>query len=224
MLLDLIRHGFSVETVVGVCSSIFVVFCTLPIHEYAHAFVADKLGDGTPRLNRRLTINPFAHLDLWGCLMIILVGFGYAKPVPVNMRNFKNPKLGMALTALAGPLSNIIMAFFFLVLRAVAIVFGGGSDFSQICEWFFYYAAYINATLAVFNLLPIPPLDGSRIATAVIPNKYYYKIMRYERYIVIGLFVLLFTGILSTPLSILSNSLVGALNQIVVIIVSNIAG
>ncbi len=222
MLLDLIRHGFSVETVVGVCSSIFVVFCTLPIHEYAHAFVADKLGDGTPRLNRRLTINPLAHLDLWGCLMIILVGFGYAKPVPVNMRNFKNPKLGMALTALAGPLSNIIMAFFFLVLRGVSIVLGNGSDFSQICEWFFYYAAYINVTLAVFNLLPIPPLDGSRIATAVIPNKYYYKIMRYERYIMIGLFVLLFTGILSRPLSVLSNALISSLNWVVVIIISNI--
>jgi len=222
MLLDLIRHGFSTELIVGVCSSIFVVFCTLPIHEFAHAFVADKLGDGTPRLNRRLTINPLAHLDLMGCLMIILVGFGYAKPVPVNMRNFKNPKLGMALTALAGPASNIVMAFFFLILRAVAITFGGHSDFSQICEWFFFYAAYINVTLAVFNLLPIPPLDGSRIATAIIPNKYYYKIMQYERYIMIGLFVLLFTGVLSTPLSILSEKLIGLLNLLVVIIFSNI--
>lgn len=219
MLLDLIRHGFSVEMVVGVCSSIFVVFCTLPIHEFAHAFTADKLGDGTPKLNGRLTINPLAHLDLLGCLMIILVGFGYAKPVPVNMRNFKNPKAGMAITALAGPLSNIVMAFFFLVLRAVAVVFGR-SDFSQICEWFFFYAAYINITLAVFNLLPIPPLDGSRIATAVIPNKYYYKIMQYERYIMIGLFVLLFTGILSTPLSWLSNKLLNLLNVVVVAIFS----
>ncbi len=222
MLLDLIRHGFSVEMVVGVCSSIFVVFCTLPIHEFAHAFVADRLGDGTPKLNGRLTVNPFAHLDLWGCLMIILVGFGYAKPVPVNMRNFKNPKAGMALTALAGPVSNIIMAFFFLVLRAVTITFGNFSDFAQICEWFFFYAAYINITLAVFNLLPIPPLDGSRIATAVIPNKYYYKIMQYERYIMIGLFVLLFTGLLSRPLSWLSNELLNALNILVVIIFSNL--
>ena len=222
MLLDLIRYGFSIELVVGVCSSIFVVFCTLPIHEFAHAFVATKLGDGTPKLNGRLTINPFAHLDLWGCLMIILVGFGYAKPVPVNMRNFKNPKAGMAITALAGPVSNILMAFLFMILRALVITFGDYSDFSQVCDLFFFYAAYINITLAVFNLIPIPPLDGSRILTALIPNKYYYKIMQYERYIMIGLFVLLFTGILSRPLSVLSNALMNLINTIVLIIFSNI--
>ena len=204
MLLQLLRNGFSAEMVVGVLSSIFVVFCTLPIHEYAHALVADKLGDGTARLNGRLTISPFAHLDLIGCLMIILVGFGYAKPVPVNMRNFKNPKAGMAIVALAGPVSNLIMAFLFLVLRCVCIVFGG-SNFTELLAFFFYYAAYINISLAVFNLLPIPPLDGSRLVTALIPNKYYFKIMQYERYIMIGLFVLLLTGILSTPLGTLSN-------------------
>ena len=113
MLMQLIRHGFSVDLVVGVLSSLFVVFCTLPVHEFAHAFVADKLGDGTARMNGRLTMNPFAHLDPWGCLMIVLAGFGYARPVPVNMRNFKNPKAGMAVVALAGPVSNLLMALIF---------------------------------------------------------------------------------------------------------------
>ena len=216
MLLNLFRSGFSLEMLVGVCSSIFVVFCTLPIHEFAHAFTADKLGDPTPRRQGRLTLNPLAHLDLWGCLLILLVGFGYAKPVPVNMRNFKNPKAGMALVALAGPLSNLIMAFLFLILRAVAIVSVSGS-FSEVLQFFFYYAAYINISLAVFNILPIPPLDGSRLATALLPNDVYYKIMRYERYIMIALFVLLLTGALSTPLSWLSNALLRLLNSIAVL-------
>ena len=214
MLLELIRNGFSVQTVAGLASSIFVVFCTLPIHEFAHAFVADRLGDPTARQSGRLTINPLAHLDWLGCLMIVLVGFGYAKPVPVNMRNFKNPKAGMAAVAFAGPLSNLIMALIFLILRWVFGLYVAG-DFSEILTWFFFYAAYINVSLAVFNLLPIPPLDGSRIATALIPNKYYYKIMQYERYIMIGLFVLLLTGLLTRPLSLLSNAAINGMNKLV---------
>ena len=213
MLLQLIRGGFSMQMVAGVLSSVFVVFCTLPIHEFAHAVVADKLGDPTARRNGRLTLNPFAHLDLWGCLMIILVGFGYAKPVPVNMRNFKNPKAGMALVALAGPMSNLIMAILFLILRWVFWV-NGSSDFAVILAYFFYYAAFINVSLAVFNLLPIPPLDGSRIATALIPNETYYKIMQYERYIMIGLFVLLLTGILTRPLGLLTDVVIDGLEKL----------
>ncbi len=213
MLLQLFRSGFSMQMVAGVLSSIFVVFCTLPVHEFAHAVVADRLGDPTARRNGRLTLNPFAHLDLWGCLLIVLVGFGYAKPVPVNMRNFKNPKGGMALVALAGPLSNIIMAIVFLILRWVFWTYRS-SDFTVILAYFFYYAAYINVSLAVFNLLPIPPLDGSRIATALIPNETYYKIMRYERYIMIGLFVLLLSGFLTRPLSALTELVIDGLEKL----------
>lgn len=217
MLLRLLRGGSALEVIVGLFSSIFVVFCTLPIHEFAHAVTADKLGDPTARRQGRLTLNPLAHLDIWGCLMILLVGYGYAKPVPVNMRNFKNPKAGMAIVSFAGPLSNLIMAFVFVLLYRICGIYLADTNASQAFSLFFYYAANINVALAVFNLLPIPPLDGSRIALALIPNEYYYKIMQYERYIMIALFVLLLTGALSIPLNYLTNlvmrgiSLLGAL-------------
>lgn len=202
MLFDIIRSGGDkLEVIIGLCVSIFVVFCTMPIHEYAHAFVATKLGDNTPRLQGRLTLNPLAHIDIMGALMILIVGFGYAKPVSVNPRNFKNPKGGMALTALAGPVSNLIMAFVFCILSVFTMRVNSAATIVSVAKFFFYYAASINVGLAIFNLIPIPPLDGSRIINLIIPEKYYFKIMKYERYIIIGVFALIFFGVLDLPLS-----------------------
>lgn len=214
MILDLFRYGFSIEVIISLMASIFVVFCTLPVHEYAHAFVATKLGDQTARLKGRLTLAPLAHIDIIGALMIFLVGFGYAKPVPVNPRNFKNPKAGMALTALAGPVSNILMALVFMLLaNGINIVYmRTGAVFASAAITFFIAAANINCCLAVFNLLPIPPLDGSRIATLLIPSKYYFKIMQYERYIILGVFVLIFIGVLDVPLSFLTGLLMSGIS------------
>ncbi|MBO5409695.1 MAG: site-2 protease family protein, partial [Clostridia bacterium] len=123
MIFDIFRNGFSVDTLISLMSRVFVVFCVLPIHEFAHAFIATKLGDDTARLKGRLTLNPLAHIDIMGAVMIFLVGFGYAKPVPVNPRRFKNPKAGMAITAIAGPVSNLIMALFFLILYKIFWIF-----------------------------------------------------------------------------------------------------
>lgn len=187
-------------------SRLFVIFCTMPIHEYAHALIATKLGDQTPRLAGRLTLNPMAHISPMGALMIILCGFGYAKPVNVNPRNFKNSKKGMALTAIAGPISNLIMGFIFTFF-SVVFAYLEPTTITNAFYTFFFFAATININLAVFNLLPIPPLDGSRILQLLIPEKYYYKFLQYERYIVIVVFILILTGVLSTPLSLISSGI-----------------
>ena len=221
MLLDLIRGGNALSIFMGVCVSAFVVFCVMPIHEYSHALVATKLGDQTARLSGRLTLNPMAHISPWGAIMILLVGFGYAKPVPVNVRNtkMKNKKVAMALIALAGPLSNLIIGFLSVMVRYNIIVAAskrGGEMTTAIfaLNIFFQYSAIININLAVFNLIPIPPLDGSRILFAILPSKFYFGIMKYERYIMAAMFLLLLTGVLTTPLSYLSNLIYNAFNQL----------
>lgn len=204
--------GF-IELGVILFSMAFVIFCAAPLHEFAHALAADKMGDDTPRLRGRLTINPMAHIDPMGALMIFLCGFGYAKPVPVRIRKFKNAKLGMAVVAFAGPLCNLLQAFIALFIgHLISFVPIGNPTVLGYLILFFSFAATINVGLAVFNLLPIPPLDGSRVASLIIPDKYYFKIMQYERYITIVVFILLFTGILSEPLSLLSDLVFSGLN------------
>ena len=205
-ILSYLRTGNYIEAIIAILSRCFVVFCCLPIHELAHGLMADKLGDHTARNQGRLTFNPFAHLNPIGTIMIFLFGIGYANPVPINPNNFKNPKKGMALTALAGPVSNILMSFISLFFYyGIEYTVGLGNTVLYAIAYFFYFSASVNVTLAVFNLIPIPPLDGSRVLAVILPDRAYEKYFRYERYIMIALMVLLFTGVLDTPLALLNN-------------------
>ena len=219
MLRELIS-GFSTgnfeftDIIIYIISALAVIFITLTIHEFAHAFIAVKLGDNTPRWQGRYTINPFAHIDYLGALAIILVGFGWARPVQVNNNNFRSPKWGMALVALAGPVSNVILSFIALLLcYACATVF----EFTQLLFFdyaaiFLNYVAFISISLAVFNLIPIPPLDGSRILTAFLPYKAYYTLMRFERYSSLILLALIYIGILDKPIDLVTNFIYAALS------------
>ncbi len=221
-----------------ICVMTFVTICCLPVHECAHAWMADKLGDSTGRLSGRINLSPMAHLSLPGTLMLVLFGFGYAKPVPVNIRNFKNRKLYFGLTALAGPVSNLILAVIFIFIAAVISVLStlngvaSGEVSSGIMQtesvfdiavMFFSNVGYYNIALAVFNLIPFPPLDGSRILTMILPDKLYYKVMSYERYFFYALFAILFlfNRILNfSPLSVVTGFLYELIGSSVVSVVS----
>ncbi len=209
MLLDIIEGGYGFfELLLAIVSYLLLVLVMLPVHELAHAWVATKLGDDTPRWHGRLTFNPFAHLDLWGTLMLVLFGFGYAKPVPVNPRNFRNPRRDMALVALAGPLSNLLMAVLvFLLFRLLVFLMPASGTVLMIGATLVNIVAPINIGLAVFNLLPIPPLDGSRIFSAFLPSRWAFWMAQHEHQIRILLIILLATGALSTPLNFLASRL-----------------
>ena len=184
-----------VDNLIDILISVPCVLIALTFHEAAHAFVANKLGDPTAKYLGRLTLNPLKHIDIFGAICMLLFRFGWAKSVPVDTRYFKNPRRDMALTALAGPATNLILAIigaliyslYMLAVRGIAI------EYKSFLYWVFYALSsilisfiWLNIALAIFNLIPLPPLDGSRIFLVWLPDHLYFKVMRREREIAMG--------------------------------------
>ena len=198
----------------------FCVLFSLSVHEFSHGFAAYAVGDKTAKYSGRLSLNPLAHLDPFGAICLFLFGFGWAKPVPVNPWNFKNKKGGMILTALAGPFSNFLLAFIAMVIYTLL----GGLRFSSASFGFtlasvFYELAYymimINLGLGLFNLIPIPPLDGSKVLTAILPERTYFKLMDYERYGFIILIILINTPIFNSLLNMCQSAVIDFYSNII---------
>ncbi len=194
-----------VQLMLMIAIRLLIIITVLPIHEFAHAFAAKKMGDDTALMHGRLTLNPLSHVDIFGAIFLMLFGFGWAKPVPVNPRKFKNYKKGIAITAAAGPLSNLICATVSLFIINIISCIPVTSQTSYLVIFYIMLALQffcsINLSLAVFNLIPIPPLDGSKILSAVAPYKVNMFMHKYQQYIYIVFLVLLFTDVLQIPMA-----------------------
>ena len=172
-----------------------VLLC-LTIHETCHGLAAYALGDPTAKSMHRLSLNPLHHIDWFGLVMMFAAGFGWAKPVPVNPRYFKKPKEGMAFTALAGPVSNFLLALLLMLISKLIYLYAPYTmAWNVVFSFCLYTAAPLSIGLGLFNLIPIPPLDGSKVAAVLLPDQAYMKLMRYERYGMLILLVLSFLGV-----------------------------
>ncbi len=226
MLLNLLQNGFDKWALVEILVALPVVLFALTVHEVSHGYAAYKLGDPTAHNFGRLTLNPAKHLDLMGTLCMLIAGFGWAKPVPVNVRYFKNYRRDMAITAAAGPLSNFIMGIIGALLYG-GVVRGFNAwleinpsmsvyNFGYAVSLLFFYFSFLNFSLCFFNLIPIPPFDGSRILFIFLPDKLYFGIMKYERYIMIVLLVLLWTDKIPLPIGDISAFLLDKISSLII--------
>ena len=214
---------FSTDTLIQFLFVVPCVLIALTFHEFAHGYMAYKLCDPTAKNFGRLTLNPLKHLDPIGTICMIFFHFGWAKPVPINSRYFKKPRRDMALTAAAGPIMNFILAFFGVlvcrILTKIFVAFPAQSDFVYYIQYaaltLFSYFHMLNLSLGVFNLIPIPPLDGSKVLFSLLPDSAYAWLMRYERYGMILLYILLFADVLDTPLNFLRTGLLNGLSSAV---------
>ena len=195
---------------------VLVLMTAIPVHEFAHAWAAEKMGDSTARYSRRLSLNPLDHIDPIGALMILLLGFGFARPVPIDSRNFRDHKMGTIVTSLAGPFSNILMGLVCLIVakllwRVIAVTqLGFLMGIFQVVS----FMVSVNLSLAVFNLLPIPPLDGWHALCPLLPRDLYWKIAPYEHQFIWIVLILIWMGALSGIIGTLVGLLYRLLNTL----------
>ena len=198
MLFRLFGGGDTAAIIQTLIARIIVLMTAIPVHEYAHAWAAEKMGDPTARYYRRLSLNPLDHIDPIGALMILLLGFGFARPVPVNSLNFNNRRAGTVVTSLAGPLSNVIMALLSMLAAKLIALAYSVTHLGMLVGIFrvLLFMVSINLSLAVFNMLPMPPLDGWHAISPLLPRELYWKIQPYEHHIVWIVLLLVWMGVL----------------------------
>lgn len=204
MLFRLFGGGDAATIVQMLIARVIVLMTAIPIHEYAHAWAAEKMGDSTARYYRRLSLNPFDHIDPIGALMLLLLGFGFARPVPINSMNFKNRTAGTVVSSLAGPASNLLMALFCMILAKLVRLGFYATGFTFLVGIFqvIMFMVRVNLSLAVFNLLPLPPLDGWHAVCPFIPRQLYWeKIQPYESQMVWLVLLLVWIGALDGIIS-----------------------
>lgn len=228
MLLDLLQGGFDRMDILRLLISLPCIMLALTVHEVSHGYAAYRLGDPTAHNLGRLSLNPLKHLDPIGSLFMLLVGYGWAKPVPINVRYFKNYRRDMAITAAAGPLSNLLMGIigsllhglsdslfnYLLYLHPTEALY----NFGLACSMLLYVFSFLNFSLCFFNLIPIPPFDGSRILFVFLPDRLYFGIMKYERIIMIVLLGLIWANVIPLPIGGISASLHGVLYDLAYIL------
>ncbi|MDO4982378.1 MAG: site-2 protease family protein [Eubacteriales bacterium] len=199
--LQSIWDGFDFTYILSIVLAVIPSLLCITLHEMSHGYTALLLGDTTAKDAGRLTLNPIKHLDPMGLLMLAVFHVGWAKPVPINMFKFKDPKKGMALTALAGPASNLLIALVFMFLYGVFFIPLRSSTAGEYFLTMLQLTVYISLGYMLFNLIPVPPLDGSKVLFSLLDDKKYVWLMRYEKYGSLVMLALVATGLVGRPLS-----------------------